>query len=210
MVFNGWGAAAIMAAAIAMVAPPPASAQVYVTGSVGYTSPADLDVESGGVDGEFKLDGGIAANVAVGYKFPFGLRLEVEGGYNQVDLDKLKVLGTSVKLNGDLDIYTATVNAFYDIDTGTMFTPYVGGGIGIAHQELSRISAPAVGVTTSSDDSTDFTWLLEGGVAIKVANSFSIVPSYRFQTIVNGGSSGGVDADDLQLHIFRLGARFSF
>ena len=204
MSFKSLFAATVTAGAIAMVAPTPASAQFYITGNLGYTSPTDVDVEAGGVDGEFKLDGGIAANLAVGYRFTFGLRLEVEGGYNQVDFDKLKFLGTSVKLGGEIDIYTATANAFYDINTGTMFTPYVGGGLGVAHQDAGRVSA--LGVSIDAGDSTDFTWFLEGGVGIKVANSFSIVPSYRYMSIVSGDS----DVDDLGLHIFRLGARFSF
>ena len=206
MSFKGLAAAAITVGAIAMVAPAPASAQFYITGNIGYTSAADLDVESGGVDGEFKFDGGIAANVAAGYRFPFGLRLELEGGYNQIDLDKLRILGTSVKLGGEIDILTATANAFYDINTGTMFTPYVGGGLGVAHQDAGRVTVPALGVTVDAGDSTNFTWFLEGGVGIKVANSFSIVPSYRYMSIVSNSD----DTDDLQLHIFRLGARFSF
>jgi opacity protein-like surface antigen len=206
MSFKALAAAAVMAGAIAMVAPTPASAQFYITGNLGYASPTDVDVESGGVDGEFKFDGGIAANLAAGYRFPFGLRLEIEGGYNQIDFDKLKILGTSVKLGGEIDIFTATANAFYDINTGTMFTPYVGGGLGVAYQDSSRVTVPALGVSIDGGDSTDFTWFLEGGVGIKVANSFSIVPSYRYMSIVSGDS----DVDDLGLHIFRLGARFSF
>ena len=200
---KAFAAAAVMAGAIAMVAPTPASAQFYVTGNLGYASPTDVDVESGGVDGEFKFDGGIAANLAAGYRFPFGLRLEVEGGYNQIDFDKLRIFGTSVKLGGEIDIFTATANAFYDINTGTMFTPYVGGGLGVAHQDAGRVTA--LGVSIAAGDSTDFTWFLEGGVGIKVANSFSIVPSYRYMSIVSGDS----DVDDLGLHIFRLGGRFS-
>lgn len=37
------------------------------------------------------------------------------------------------KFATELSVYSAMLNVYYDIDTGTKFTPYVGGGISLAH-----------------------------------------------------------------------------
>ena len=199
-------ASAALLVSCAALAPGAANAQFYVSGSAGYLQERDLDVTSGGTTGTFEFDPGAAINLAVGYKLPVGLRLEGELGYARSSLDKLKVGGTSVPFTGDIDIFTATANAFYDFNTGTAFTPYVGGGIGVAHQDVGTVTAPTLGVAFAGGDSTDFVWLIEAGVSYALNRNFSIVPAYRFMQIQDGGSG----ADDSSFHVFKIGLRYSF
>jgi opacity protein-like surface antigen len=42
--------------------------------------------------------------------------------------------------DSDLDIHTLMVNALYDYDTGTKFTPYVGGGLGLSLNITDTVS----------------------------------------------------------------------
>src|SRR5690349_1386543 len=82
-------AAALLGAA-ATLQPGTASAQFYVSGSVGYLSVMDegtgVDVGTGEIKAEY--DPGFALNGAIGYKFPFGVRIEGELGYGHTSLDK--------------------------------------------------------------------------------------------------------------------------
>jgi opacity protein-like surface antigen len=198
------GAGALVACT--MLQPSAANAQFYVSGSAGYLQERDVDVTSGGTTGTFEFDPGFALNVAAGYKLPIGVRLEGELGYGRSSFDKLSVGAVSVAVNGDIDIFTATANAFYDFDTGTAFTPYLGGGIGIAHQSGGTVTIPAVGFTGNLGDSTDFVWMAEAGLSYALTKNVSVVPAYRFVQIQDGGSG----SDDSSFHLFKIGLRYTF
>ncbi len=81
------------------------------------------------------------------------------------DLTKTAVSSRSVMLN-----------VFYDFDTGTKFTPYVGGGIGIAHLK-AKIRAED-GKVSKSDNR--FAWQLGAGVSYAVTDSTALDLSYRY------------------------------
>src|SRR5690349_5557002 len=100
-----------------------AHAQFYVSGSAGLAIPNDLDTTAGGTTASLSFENGPALNAALGYKFAFGLRTEVEGGWLQTKVDKLSVgnFAGSSTASGDNNVWTGTVNAFYDIKTGTAF-----------------------------------------------------------------------------------------
>jgi outer membrane autotransporter protein len=190
-----------------MLAAQPSQAQFYVSGSAGYLQFRDNDasVPPGTVTGEY--NSGFMINGAAGYKFNFGLRLEGEAGYGRTSVDKFKLNGATIATvsGGDIDIFTGTANAFYDIKTGTSFTPYLGGGIGFAYSDASDATVSGVRVTGGS--STDFLWLVEAGVSIAVTDRLSVVPAYRYLQIANGQSGGF--GDDIA-HLFKIGLRYSF
>lgn len=73
-----------------------------------FTEALDTDTDLG-----FRTGG------SFGYDFSYGLRVEVEQsiGYNELDGD-------------DLFSPALFVNGYYDLATGTRFTPYAGGGLG--------------------------------------------------------------------------------
>ncbi len=79
---------------------------------------------------------------------------------------------------GDLDTSTLMLNAFYDFDTGTKFTPYIGLGLGVMNVEVTYRPGD-VGVI--SDDDNVFTYQLIGGVNYEVNESFSVFASYRYR-----------------------------
>jgi outer membrane autotransporter protein len=196
------GAAVLFACAT--LQPGAANAQFYVSGSAGYSQERDVDFSATGLSGKFEFDPGPAFNVAAGYKLPIGLRLEGELGYLRSSFDKASANGIDVPISGDIDAFTATANAFYDINTGTAFTPYIGGGVGIAHQSASGVTV--AGTPVSVGDATDFAWLLEGGVSYAFTKSLSVVPSYRFMQIQDGGNG----SDNSSFHIFKIGLRYAF
>jgi OmpA-OmpF porin, OOP family len=202
--------AAVVAAAGALaLSAGGAQAQFYISGSAGLLMPEDISASAAGTTIKAELDNGPALNFALGYKFTMGLRTEVEAGWARTKITGFSGPGGSVSASGgDNNVWSGTVNAFYDFNTGTSLTPYLGGGIGAANIESSTITVG--GVTGRTGSSTDFAWMLEGGVAIAVAPNLSIVPAYRYFRINSGSSSGGVSVDDTSAHIIKVGLRLTF
>ena len=163
------------------------------------------DTDGSGVT--IERDDGWGLFGAAGYRFPGNFRVEGELGYSTMDFDSARFGAGTVGLGGDVDMYSLTGAGYYDIPTGTIFTPYIGGGAGVVHQRLDRASATLGGSTVAADDdsSTDLTAFAEAGLTVKVAQ-FELVPSYRYQWINDG--DGGFD--DSEIHMLRLGLRHWF
>ncbi|MDB5407248.1 MAG: porin family protein [Rhodospirillales bacterium] len=188
----------------------PVSAQMYASGSLGLFSPNDSTARGNGFSGSAQLDNGIDAAAALGFRFTPNIRAEGEFGYAHTRLNKITVngVGSAAVTGGDVDLYTFTANAYYDFTNSSIYTPYLGGGLGLAHQELS--SGSAAGVSFTSGSSNNFMWQLEAGVSIAISPSLSVVPAYRYARISDGGTSGGVTSDDSEGNIFKIGLRYKF
>jgi len=96
-----------------------------------------------------------------------------------------------------------TASGFFDINTNTSVTPYIGGGAGLIYWDRGVVTASLNGtsVTIAGDDGTEVTAFAEAGVSIALDSKFELVPSYRFQW-ADTGSSG---IDDDTIHIFKVG-----
>jgi OmpA-OmpF porin, OOP family len=199
---------ALAIAAIAALAAVPAAAQPYLSGNIGYLSPQEVDGSVDGVDVSLELDDGFLANAAAGYRFGFGLRLELEGGYGQTEIDEASVGGVTLGAGGgEINMWTGAVNAFYDVETGTIFRPYLGGGVGVAYREADSVTVG--GATVSLGETANLLWQLEAGLGIALGDHFSIVPSYRYMNI-DGEEEDGVEIDEQSFHVFRIGLRLGF
>lgn len=143
-----------------------------------------------------------------GYRFGNGFRVEGEVGYTSIDDASLSANGVTIDLSADIDIWTFTANAFYDISVNDWVSPYVGGGIGVARQDVGSVTATFGGtsVTTSGDSSTDLTAFGEVGLNLHVTANLDIVPAYRYQWIDNGCCG----FDDTTAHILEAGLRYKF
>ncbi|HLJ63187.1 MAG TPA: outer membrane beta-barrel protein, partial [Stellaceae bacterium] len=151
-------------------------------------------------------DPGYAISGAVGVQFPLThLRAELEAELERGGLDRVTVQGRSVHAGGNLDVRAPTANLFYDIATGTRFTPYVGGGLGFAVEY--GLSAGTNGVTVGHPGNTDhLIWQVEVGVGFRVTDHITIAPAYRFQQIEDSGNGLG----NTDISIFKLAARYRF
>jgi opacity protein-like surface antigen len=81
------------------------------------------------------------------------------------------------KFDALFNVQTLQANVYWDIDTGTAFRPFIGGGMG-----LSFIYADykAEGKSSYSESTTDFAWNVGGGVAYDVNESITVDLAYRF------------------------------
>jgi opacity protein-like surface antigen len=75
--------------------------------------------------------------------------------------------------SGSVRTFTLMANAWYDIDMGSNFTPYVGGGVGYADNEVKH------GLVFNGS-SGDFAWQLGAGVNYKISDGTSIGLGYRY------------------------------
>lgn len=172
----------------------------------------------------------LAAGAATPVKYG-QVRGELELGWNDDAKDSnnfaFKVKDTYThKFATELSVYSAMLNVYYDIDMGTKFTPYVGGGIGLAHlKNKTKVtgSTPAGALNSGSSESeNNFAWNIGAGVSYAVNSNVSIDAGYRYtdygnvkeivsQTVPGLGSPLNVDGKyDVTSHEFLIGARYSF
>lgn len=186
----------------------PADPGFYVglSGAAIFVEDNDATISGVAIEVDYETTYGISGQA--GYRFGNGLRLEGEVGYTSIDDAELRALGVTVDLSADLDVWTFTGNAFYDMHVSDWLSPYVGGGIGVAHQNLDSVTATFGGttVTTSGDTSTDLTVFGEIGLNLHVTESIDLVPAYRYAWI----DDGCCGFDDTTAHIAEIGLRYNF
>ncbi|MFC3675486.1 outer membrane protein [Ferrovibrio xuzhouensis] len=170
--------------------------------------PRDTDGTVNGTDSTLEYNMGYGLFGAGGYRFRNGLRLEGEIGYGSVGLDSFRYGGTGGNADGDLQLWSATGAAYYDLPTAGRVSPYIGGGAGAVRESIDRVSASSGGTTVSAEGDTDtnLTAFGEVGLNIALAPAFDLVPSYRYQWIDDGRDG----FDDTQMHVFRAGLRYWF
>ena len=143
-----WLAVVPLAAAVAA----PAAAQpvpgFYIAGQVG----ANLQPETTSSNGlsEVKTAAGPVGLAALGWRFPQGIRLELEGGQRRNDVDAQMGLTTGGYYRalgnptGRTTVTSTMLNAIYEFDLrryGTGLRPYLGGGLGAATVNYNNLQA---------------------------------------------------------------------
>lgn len=145
-----------------------------------------IDTENGS---KFDLKSGLALNGAIGYNFG-SARLEGAVGYQKHDF---------TDYDEDVSLLTLMANAYYDFDAGSGVMPYIMGGLGMAHVDLSW-----------ADDGEDvFAWQIGAGLGIKVADSTTLDLGYRYLK-PNSFDTHGLGDGELECHNVMLGLRYQF
>ncbi len=126
MKYLNTGLAATAAAMMILGAAPAAAQNFYVGGHGGWNYTHDGDSGGGGqVTYEFF---GFGVGVEVGIRLGSNLRLEAELTYRSNDVESIDGVNVTAEMNST----SLMVNAFYDFNSETGFTPYLGGGIGMS------------------------------------------------------------------------------
>ena len=86
-------------------------------------------------------------------------------------------------LTGDFQALTFKANAFYDIDLGFAWKPYVGGGIGLTRISVD-VSSASTGAKLVDDNETVFSYQVGGGVGYEFPlpedRSITVSLDYRY------------------------------
>lgn len=98
-------------------------------------------------------------------------------------LEQATIQGSPHPLTGDFQALTFKANAFYDIDLGFAWKPYVGGGIGFTKVSVD-VSSGTTGNVLVDDSETVFSYQVGGGVGYEFplpeGRSVTLSLDYRY------------------------------
>jgi opacity protein-like surface antigen len=212
--------------------------QDFTTGEVTGVTPPLVIPAGQAVGWTTELDSGTAFGIAGGVRLDnFRIELEYAGASNDVDthggvvaggiaLDAIDAgvlltgnvgdLGTSVGAlvadgRGEVETSAFYVNGFYDFDTGSAWTPYVGVGIGTANVEVEY--APS-GVGIIDDDDDVLTYQVMGGVAYGFTENLEATGGIRYRVMEEASlNSPLLNASfdiEVESFIYEVGVRYTF
>ena len=176
-----------------------------------------------------KSDDAWGGALALGYdfkaKFGVPIRTELEYAVRSQSKVNTQVVDGPITIDNTrkLSISSLFANVFYDFNTGTSFTPYVGGGIGVASiRAKDRFQQGyygyAYGNASSKRTVTNFAWNLSAGVAYSFDSHWALDLGYRYSDFGKVKGSTGVDGygysykatSDVAAHEVLLGLRYTF
>ena len=206
---------------LATAVPAKAESSWYLTGSAGAYLREDTQfgttaVGNPNVTGSAvrSYDPGLLLSLGVGYKLSHGFRVETEFDFIHFTVAKT-VYGppfNSIRHyvgSTENSRYVGTLNLFYDLPLDGPVVPYLGAGIGGAHEE-------GTSATTVDQNGQTFPFvggsgergvaLIEGGFNVKVSDTLTLVPSYRWMRFFGGSGLNATEA----AHIGKISLRYSF
>ena len=178
----------------------------YIKANVGVGMAMDSDIDNvpnAGDTAKMTYNSGFTGSLAAGYDFANPLRLEIELIRQKNDLDITSYNNFYGTFNeGDLKTHSFMFNGFYDVDTGSAWTPFIGAGLG-----WSKLDINDPGFNDSDSDDV-FTYQFIGGVAYAFNDQWSVDAQYRFM----GTSDATIDDADFSVNSnnLMLGLRYSF
>lgn len=228
-------------------APPPAPVDIaggwYLRGDVGvsaygngtFSSPDQPPAQFYGED----VGAGAFAGVGVGYQFNNWFRADVTGEYrfskgfkvyDRIDFDAGAGLrGVTHEINqGDFTSAVFLLNGYFDLGTWYGITPFVGAGVGVAHNMLNGFSDQSINVIggvaspgggwMSDGSKTSLAWALHAGLAYDVTPNFKVELAYRYLNLgeaktgqINcfcGATYSALKVKDLDSHDIKIGMRW--
>ena len=111
-------------------------------------------------------------------------------------------------ISGEVDTQSLMLNAYYDIDTGTKLSPYIGAGIGYAKVEGKLTENISGHQYQSSMDDNTFAWQVGTGLGYAITENITIDAGYRYMDY--GSFDEGFSELDTNAHEIHLGARYTF
>lgn len=167
------------------------------------------------IDISLDTETGFGINGAVGYRFD-DARVELEVAYTNNNVEGVSVNDfDQVPLDGDIESVQFMVNGYYDIPTQSRFSPYIGGGVGVATLTADDIEAdiPGLGALALDDTGASFVFQVKAGVGYAISSQANVFLGYRLHGIPGQdfeAFDADFDADTLLIHSLQLGARYEF
>ncbi|MER2519213.1 MAG: OmpA family protein [Bdellovibrionales bacterium] len=151
----------------------------YVGGGVGANFAHDSTAHHTSGDSTIEYDPGLTYLGNVGYGWRNGLRLEGEAMHSRSNVVRMRNSPANSSYDGHLSNTDLFANVFYDINTNTRLTPYVGAGAGVAF-----VNADNIGVFSNNGfiDGTETEFAYQGilGVAAKLDKNWALTADYRY------------------------------
>lgn len=181
----------------------------FVRGGFNYVN--DQDIEVGVNTVESKLDPGFVALGGFGYDFG-SFRAEGEISYRHNEIDIHTSSFPTPGSRGENRSIAFMANGYYDYSNPTDFTPYVGGGLGIA--SVAYDDYGITGATVLSDDDWVLAYQLMAGLDYDLTDQFTLGAEYRYFATQDADirtAAGNNDIDvEYQNHSVSLGLKYRF
>lgn len=173
----------------------------YVGAKLRYVDMStDVSEEDFKFDVDDKVVGGSLA-VGTAFKTANGaIRTELEYNRNE---DAEKTHYSIIKL--EVETQSVMLNGYYDFDTGTKLTPYVGAGIGYAKVKGTLYVS---GVKDGSIDDNNFAWQAGFGAGYALTDKVTFDTGYRY--VDYGDFTEDSVKVDTSAHELYAGLRYSF
>jgi opacity protein-like surface antigen len=187
-----------------------ASAEVYLSGNLGAVFLTDADGDVDGYTGELTFDTGGVATFAVGTTVGNSGRIEFEIGSRVNDMDEVTsdYYNFTTDIDGDVTTLSYMGNVYFDFKNNGKFTPFIGGGLGIANVEYDVDSVNGNSRFSDKADDTVMAYQVMTGISYAATDHLNIDLQYRYF----GTEDPEIDVLDTeyQSHNVMLGLRYSF
>ena len=140
-----------------------------------------------------KGDGGWGGNIAIGYAFENGFRVETALGKGNAGF---KDNGNTSTV-GNIGVWTAMVNGLYDFNRDGTVNPFLGAGVGMARVKMlagsfdgANSASPLLALSRTSsvavdDADTGFAWQLVAGLGLKLSERLSADVTYTYVNVAD-------------------------
>ena len=164
------------------------------------------DASAFGVDLDF--DTGFSVLAAIGYKFDYGLAIELESGYMQVDSAEFSFHGFHGDVSGEFEQIPIMVNAIYHLQLADRLSVYIGAGTGIVWSDASvdNVAGFDVSGLADAEDDWNFAAQAKAGISYEVCPQGSLNIGYRL--FYGNDSIAGLD--DAWGHVLEGGFTWKF
>lgn len=180
----------------------------YVGGGILGNIVSDNDIDGPNFSSEAEADNGLGGILTFGYDYDSPWRGELEFGGRKNDIDKIGGVGVS----GDAAVYSGMINALYDFDTNSAFTPYLGAGLGLAYGDVS-IDSNVNGSSVNESD-TALAAQFIAGASYAMSSNLDLVGQYNLLTTPGDfeyKTAAGQSVDyKYTAHSIMIGLRYSF
>lgn len=175
-------------------------------------------------DANWAFDIGFGVDAALGYDFG-SFRADLEFTYLTskfvFDVDPDAGRGDNEDADDTLTVIGGMANAWYDLDTGSAWTPYIRIGVGATLLSVQLATGQDEEDKYFDGSGLDFAYQAGVGVAFEVLSGFSLTAGYQFFGTLGADvtdDNGTTDNDDddhtvspmLMAHGIQLGMRFLF
>lgn len=195
--------------------------QGYVGGQLGLAAPdgytAGITGTAGAGSADHDLGNGGSIGLVIGRQFGNSWRGEVELSYQKSDAESARIVtdapsDQTTQTSGSISSTQIVFNAWYDVPTSRNWTPYLGGGLGLARVDGDVQSAAG---TFLDDSDSGYLGQLGFGVQIPVGGTGSVDVGYRFKSIRDADldyAASGLSGSDGKYdnHVLSLGYNLNF
>lgn len=206
-------AAAGQASAADYAAPAGPTYMPYISVFAGASFPNDINTTRTAIDYSQHSDTSYVFGGAIGMDWNSMIRTEIELSHSQWNGNNFYVGGAPTPTgNANTSSTYLLGNVWLDWKNDSVFTPYVGGGLGVAFVNFNQTTAGGVGYTGSD---TVLAYQLGAGVNFAVSDQMSLDVGYRYKATSNFGIQAGDLGGDypnghLGSHNVQVGLTYKF